>query len=262
MLLGDDNMKAKVHSIETFGCDDGWGIRYIVFLANCSMKCSYCANIDCACGKFEFEMSPQDVIDNMNQYRDFYLPNKGGLTLCGGEPLLHIDWCIETARLAKENGYTVTIDTCGYMRLEDMSKLQELLKYVDLVLMDYKAFNNDRHVHLTLRSNYRIKEAMQIMSDSGTEMWIRHVLINGTNTDSNGDIDFVYICKDIAENLKTVTRFDLLPFHNMGEDKWHELGLEYKHSDDSVPTVKQMDYRLHLAESVFRDYGRDIEVIY
>ena len=255
-------MKAKVHSIETFGCDDGWGIRYIVFLSNCSMKCSYCANIDCACGKFELEMSPQDVINDMNKYRDFYLKNKGGLTLCGGEPLLHIDWCIETAKLAKKNGYTVAVDTCGYMKLEEMYKLPELLQYVDLVLMDYKAFSSDRHVQLTLRNNYRIKEAMQIITDSGTEMWIRHVIINGTNTDCHGDIDFVDICKDIAENLKTVTRFDLLPFHNMAEDKWHELGLEYKHSDSSVPTIKQMEDRVHLAEIVFGEYGRDIKIVY
>lgn len=254
-------MKAKVHSIETFGCSDGRGIRYIVFLADCCLKCKYCANIDCAIGRFELLMEPQDVINEMNKSREFYLYNYGGLTISGGEPLLHIDWCIETARLAKENGYTVTIDTCGYMRLSDMSKLDLLLDYVDLVLMDYKAYSTTKHFLLTGKSNYRIKEVMKMISDSNVEMWIRHVVINGINTDCYGDIDFCEICKDIAENLQTVTRLDLLPFHNMAEDKWHSLGLPYELSGNNIPTVEQMENRVCLAEDIFKEYDRDIEIM-
>ena len=81
------DMYARVHSVESFGCDDGWGIRYIVFLAKCSMRCSYCANIDVACGRFTKLMKPQDVINEMNKSREFYIQNKGGLTLSGGECL-------------------------------------------------------------------------------------------------------------------------------------------------------------------------------
>lgn len=254
-------MKAKIHSIESFGCDDGRGIRYIVFLSDCCLKCKYCANIDCASGRFETLMEPQDVINEMNKSREFYIQNNGGLTISGGEPLLHIDWCIETARLAKENGYTVAIDTCGYMRLEDMSKLDSLLDYVDLVLMDYKAFSTTKHFLLTGKTNYRIKEVMKIISDSNVEMWIRHVVINGLNTDCYGDIDFCEICKDIAEYLQTVTRLDLLPFHNMAEDKWHSLGLPYELSNNNVPTVEQMESRVRLAEGIFKEYDRDIEIV-
>ena len=254
------DMYARVHSVESFGCDDGWGIRYIVFLANCGMRCSYCANIDVACGRFTKLMKPQDVINEMNRSREFYIQNKGGLTLSGGECLLHMDWCIETAKLAKENGYTVAIDTCGDCPSKDLSKLPTLLQYVDLVLMDFKAFDSKRHIMLTGKNNDGIINVMNLITESGVETWIRHVVINGTNTDKSGDEDFINICRYIARNLTTVTQLDLLPFHNMAQSKWEEMKLEYKHSDDSVPTEEQMIHRLEVAKELFTLYGRNIVV--
>ena len=101
---------------------------------------------------------------------------------------------------------------------------------------------------------------MKLITESGVETWIRHVVINGTNTDERGDEDFINICRYIARNLTTVTQLDLLPFHNMAQSKWEEMKLEYKHSDDSVPTEEQMIHRLEVAKELFTLYGRNIVV--
>lgn len=257
-------MKVKVHSIETMGTSDGYGIRYIVFLSDCLLTCSYCCNIDCAKGRFSKVMTPQEIIADMNKMKEFYLPNKGGVTLCGGEPLLHTEFAIELFKLARAEGYTTCLDTCGYTTPRQMELIPELLQYTDHVLMDFKAFDNTRHRGLTQGGNRNILKVMDMVTEAGVELWIRHVVVNGINTDELGarDIDFVNILTHIAKDLPTVTRFDLLPFHNFGAYKWEEVGLPYVHGEHNVPTESQMKSREKIAQDIFKDYGRSIQIVY
>lgn len=239
-------MKCRVHGIETFGCDDGYGIRYIVFLQGCQGGCIYCHNVSSWNFNGGEVMDTDDIIEDMVHYKSFYEPNKGGITLSGGEALNQLDACIDLARKTHLNGLTVALDTTGLISLDDnLDKVRKLLRYVDCVLLDLKAGTDVMHDRLCKFKLQRAKEFAKLCDDMGIEIWIRHVVLKGYNAES--DYDLKEILK-FVKTLKHVTRFDLLPFHNMGGYKWDECGIKYTLSDDNVPTDKDMQRKYYLAQ--------------
>ena len=218
-------MKGYVHSIETFGSVDGPGIRYVVFMQGCPMRCLYCHNPDTwAIGKGR-EVEAEELISEYEKNKMFY--RGGGITVTGGEPLLQVDFLIELFSLAKEKGIHTCIDTSGITytgaSTEYQAKLDRLLEYVDLVMLDIKHIDPIRHRELTSKDNGGILAFAKHLEQKGVPVWIRHVIVKGYTDDSES---LLSLGRFIGA-LSNVKALDVLPYHAMGEAKYRELGMEY-----------------------------------
>ena len=239
-------MKCRVHGIETMGADDGYGLRYIVFLQGCKGGCIYCHNVSSWNFNGGEEMDTNDIIEDMIHSKEFYKPNKGGITISGGEALHQLDACIDLARKTHLQGLTVALDTTGLISLEDnLESVQKLLRHVDCVLLDFKAGTDEMHDKLCKFKLQRAKEFATLCDKMGVEMWIRHVVLKGYNAES--DYDLMKIL-EFVKTLHYVTQFDLLPFHDMGHYKWDECGIPYSLSNDNVPDDEDMKRKYELVQ--------------
>ncbi len=218
-------MVGSVHSIETFGSVDGPGIRYVVFMQGCPMRCLYCHNPDTwAIGKGR-EVTAEELLAEYEKNKMFY--RSGGITVTGGEPLLQVDFLIELFSLAKARGIHTCLDTSGITYSECnttyIAKLDELMKYTDLVMLDIKHIDPEKHRELTSRDNSGVLAFARYLADKGVSVWIRHVIVKGYT--------------DCPEHLRALGRFigglrnvkalDVLPYHSMGEKKYAQLGIDY-----------------------------------
>ena len=230
-------IKGRIHSVESFGSADGPGVRYIVFLKGCNMRCQYCHNPDTWAKDGGELMTPEEVLKKALRYKTYW-KEKGGITVSGGEALLQIDFVTELFRLAKEKGVNTCLDTSGNpFSLEEpfKSKFDELMKYTDLFMLDIKHMDDAAHRKLTGQTNQNILEMAAYLSDHGKAMWIRHVLVPGITTEE----DELYRLRSFLDTLKTVERVEVLPYHTLGVFKWKELGIPYQLEDP--PTKEQID---------------------
>ena len=218
-------MKGYVHSIETFGSVDGPGIRYVVFLQGCPMRCLYCHNPDTwAIGKGR-EVDSEELIEEYEKNKMFY--RNGGITVTGGEPLLQIDFLIELFSLAKQRGIHTCIDTSGITyspeAKEYLEKLDILMDCVDLVMLDIKHIDGAKHRALTSRDNGGILAFARYLAERDIPVWVRHVIVKGYTDDAD---DLRALGRFIG-GMKNVKALDVLPYHAMGESKYLELGIRY-----------------------------------
>lgn len=218
-------IKGYIHSLESFGSVDGPGVRYVVFLSGCAMRCQFCHNPDTwKMGEGQV-FTPEQLLKKALRYRNYW-GDKGGITVSGGEPMLQIDFLTEFFRLAKAEGVHTTLDTSGnpYTIKEPWhSKFLELMKYTDLVMLDIKQIDEEAHKVLTGFSNENILAMARELSDIGKPMWIRHVLVPGG---SDRD-DYLHSLADFIHTLKSVERVEVLPYHTLGTFKWENLGIPY-----------------------------------
>ena len=248
-------IKGKIHSVESFGSVDGPGVRYIVFLQGCHMRCKYCHNPETWAMEGGEELTAKEVFDKAYRYRNYWKKN-GGITVSGGEALLQIDFVIALFKLAKEKGVHTTLDTSGnpFTREEPFfSKFNELMKVTDLFMLDIKQIDDEKHKKLTGWTNSNILDLAQYLSDNGKAMWIRHVLVPGITTD---DADLEKL-RDFVGSLKTVGRFEILPYHTLGVFKWENLGIPYELGDVMPPTKEEIAHAeeiLHTAD--YKDYAK------
>lgn len=232
-------IKGRIHSVESFGSADGPGVRYIVFLKGCNMRCQYCHNPDTWAKDGGELMTPEEVLKKALRYKTYW-KEKGGITVSGGEALLQIDFVTELFRLAKEKGVNTCLDTSGNpFSLEEpfKSKFDELMKYTDLFMLDIKHMDDAAHRKLTGQTNQNILEMAAYLSDHGKAMWIRHVLVPGITTEE----DELYRLRSFLDTLKTVERVEVLPYHTLGVFKWKELGIQYQLEGVDPPTKEQID---------------------
>lgn len=232
-------IKGRIHSVESFGSADGPGVRYIVFLKGCNMRCQYCHNPDTWAKDGGELMTPEEVLKKALRYKTYW-KEKGGITVSGGEALLQIDFVTELFRLAKEKGVNTCLDTSGNpFSLEEpfKSKFDELMKYTDLFMLDIKHMDDAAHRKLTGQTNQIILEMAAYLSDHGKAMWIRHVLVPGITTDE----DELHRLRSFLDTLKTVERVEVLPYHTLGVFKWKELGIPYQLEGVDPPTKEQID---------------------
>ena len=232
-------IKGRIHSVESFGSADGPGVRYIVFLKGCNMRCQYCHNPDTWAKDGGELMTPEEVLKKALRYKTYW-KEKGGITVSGGEALLQIDFVTELFRLAKEKGVNTCLDTSGNpFSLEEpfKSKFDELMKYTDLFMLDIKHMDDAAHRKLTGQTNQNILEMAAYLSDHGKAMWIRHVLVPGITTEE----DELYRLRSFLDTLKTVERGEVLPYHTLGVFKWKELGIPYQLEGVDPPTKEQID---------------------
>lgn len=226
-------MTLNIHSIESFGTVDGPGVRFVIFVQGCPLRCAYCHNPD----TWKQNMGKQtDIDDLLKQIDDYsiFLKN-GGVTISGGEPLLYAKELLYLFKKLKQKGIHTCIDTSGYIPLNDTIK--ELLDYTDLLLLDIKVFDEQKHKDLTGVSNQNILSFARYLSDIEKPVWIRHVLVPTVNN-SNENITQL---KRFIDTLNNVSKIELIPYHSMGVFKWRELGLEYKMSHIKAPTKQEME---------------------
>ncbi len=220
------SITGKIHSCESFGAADGPGVRYIVFLQGCKMRCKYCHNPDTWNLSGGEEKSADELIQSALKFKKYW-GDKGGITISGGEPLLQIDFLIDLLKKAKEEGIHTTIDTAGnpFTREEPFfAKFEELMKYTNLLLLDLKEINPKRHKELTGFENSNILEMAKYLSEIGKPVWIRHVLVP-ENSDFDEDLTAL---GDFIGSLSNVEKVEVLPYHTLGKFKWDNLGIAYQ----------------------------------
>ena len=234
--------RGKVHSLESFGLVDGPGVRYVIFLQGCPMRCQYCHNPETWTTEGGSWWTAEKLFRQAYRYKNYWKKKgqaHGGITVSGGEPLLQWEFVTELFTLAKEKKVHTALDTAGSIfgasRLP-MEGFERLMEVTDLILLDLKEMNPQKHKKLTGMENAPILEMARWLSDHGKEMWVRHVVVPGL-TDSREEL---LEMKAFLDSLKTVTRVELLPYHTMGRAKWENLGIPYVLDGVPTPTEEEM----------------------
>lgn len=228
------DIKGRVHSFETFGTVDGPGIRFIVFMKGCPLKCKYCHNRDAWSPEGAKLYTAEEVMTEIRKYRNFIDSSNGGVTVSGGEPLIQPEFLKELFEKCKEEGIHTAVDTSGYVRVEDV---KDVLEYTDLVLLDLKHANAVKHKDLTGVENDRIKLFTKYLADINKPVWIRYVLVPGY-TDDEDDLMAAY---EYLKDFKNIEKIEVLPYHSMGKEKWEKLNCEYPLEGVPVPTKQEVE---------------------
>lgn len=232
-------MIGHIHSTESFGAADGPGVRFIVFMQGCHMRCRYCHNPDTWKMDGGDEVTADEILKRALRFKPYW-GKDGGITISGGEPLLQIDFVIELFKKAKELGINTCIDTAGNPFTKEepfFSKFEELMKYTDLLLLDLKEINPTRHKDLTGFDNSNIIEMAKYLSEINKPVWIRHVLVP-EYSDFDEDLDAL---GDFIDTLSNVDRVEILPYHTLGKFKWENLGIPYTLESISPPSAERIE---------------------
>lgn len=232
------NHLGLIHSCESFGSVDGPGVRYVIFMQGCNMRCAYCHNPDT--WKIGIgDTSAQEVFKQAIRCKSYWR-NGGGITVSGGEPLLQIDFLIDLFTLAKKEEVNTCIDTCGQPfdsnNKEFMTKFNKLLELTDLLLVDIKHIDNEKHIKLTGKPNTNILEMLKYLDKVKKPVWIRHVLVPSINDDELS----LYKTKEFIDTLSNVKRVEILPYHNLGVYKYAKLGIKYRLEGIKPPTKEDL----------------------
>ena len=224
---------ARIHSIETLGTVDGPGIRFVIFMQGCHLKCKYCHNRDTwdlSCGTV---ITIEELINKITRYSNYFKASNGGVTVSGGEPLLQINFLINLFKELKKLNIHTAIDTSGMFSITP--KLEELISLTDLFLIDIKHIDSNKCKELVGFSNEKELEFIRYLNKIHKPIWIRQVIIPSI-TDSNNDL---LMLKDFIASLSNVQKVELLKYHNMGKFKWESLGEKYEL--ENVPNATDED---------------------
>lgn len=216
-------MMGSVDSIETFGLVDGPGIRTVIFLNGCSLRCKFCHNPETWKIK-ELNYTSEEIVEKVKRNKP-YFKNGGGVTFSGGEPLLQYEFLLDTCKKLKQEDIHIAIDTAGIGNGE----YTELFQNIDLVLLDIKAIDRDSYKGITGTDRFlEFVDFVNKLNKTNLEVWIRQVIVPGIND----NVDYIKsLSKFIKDNINKVTRVDFLPYHKMGVEKYTKLGLEDPYID-------------------------------
>lgn len=242
--MNDSAMTGLVHSVESCGTVDGPGIRFVVFLSGCSLRCRYCHNPDTSYKRQGKERSVEDVLEEISRYAAFVKNAGGGVTLSGGDPLFQPAFTRALLRGCKEMGLHTCLDTSGHL---GCNADEALLADVDLVLLDIKAWQPECYRALTGQPLQPTLDFATRLAELGKPVWLRYVLVPGVNDQEES----ITPLAQFAAGLGNVQRVDVLPLHHMGRFKWAELGLDYTLADTEPPTQEQ----ILAAKAIFRACG-------
>ena len=230
-------MNGRIHSCESFGTVDGPGIRYVVFLQGCPMRCRYCHNPDTWDMGGGRDCTVEEIIDAYCKNRPFY--ETGGITVTGGEPLMQLDFVTELFTAAKQQGIHTCIDTSGVMfhpqDAKQRQKLERLMQVTDLVMLDIKHMDNEHHNALTGHGNENILAFARYLDEQGIAIWIRRVVAPGLS-DQPDELEQLGRFIGSLRNLKAL---DVIPYHTMGVEKYKALGIPY--SLEGVPAMSPQE---------------------
>ena len=231
----DSDALGHVHSIYTGGMVDGPGIRTVVFLAGCSLRCLYCHNPDTWLRMRGMKKNVGAVLEEVAKYRSYYKFSGGGITISGGEPADQPFFLTELLKACRENGIHTVLDTSGCAN-EEIAK--EILPHVDLMLLDFKAFAPDLYQRVS--GGQKVERPILTLRHAqllGIPTWIRFVLVPGL-TDNKKDLQEMAA---FLKNFDNIEKIDILPFHKHGEHKWAELNFEYELTNTAPPTPEQIE---------------------
>ena len=233
--------KGYIHSTESFGSVDGPGIRFLIFMQGCHMRCRYCHNPDTwKVGSVGFgsPATVSELLDKAERYRAYWGPD-GGITVSGGEALLQIDFLIELVEEAHRRGINTCLDTAAqpFTREEPfLGKFERLMQSTDLVLLDIKHIDSEKHRWLTGHGNENILDCARFLSDINKSVWIRHVLVPGITDDE----EQLTKLRQMLDTLHNIQKVEVLPYHTLGTFKWEQLGVPYSLKDVPTPTAEQV----------------------
>ena len=237
-------IKGKIHSIETFGTVDGPGIRLVVFMQGCPMRCKYCHNPDTWNLNSSKELSPEEIITLFNKNKVYY--KNGGITLSGGEPLLQSEFAAKVFELAKKQNIHTALDTSGILyNPEKPDEYDHLLKFTDLVMLDIKHINPEAHKSLCGYSNENVLAFAKYLSDIKKDLLVRHVVVP-TLTDNPQDL---FSLGEFIGTLSSVKSIEILPYHTMGVTKYNQMNIPYPLKD--IPPLTKAE--LKKAEQIISD---------
>ena len=245
-----DSCKGIVHSLESFGAADGPGVRFVVFLQGCNMRCKYCHNPETWANTGGKAYTVDELVQQALKYRAYWGRDmeKGGVTVSGGEPLLQIEFVTAFFKKLKSLGVHTALDTAGQPFCDTpdfLEKFDALLKYTDLVLLDLKEMDKESHQSLTGVSNENILKMAMYLSCQNIPMWIRRVLVPGV---TDGEEELKQLSAFI-KTLKTVEKVEVLPYHTLGLFKWENLKIPYSLEGVKTPTAEEVKR----AEAIIKD---------
>ena len=230
--------KGFVHSVESFGSVDGPGIRFLIFLQGCPMRCQFCHNPDSWKTGIGEERTADELLDKAERFRAYWGDN-GGLTGSGGEALLQIDFLLELFEKAKQRGIGTCLDTSAQLftrKSPFFEKFERLMELTDTVLLDIKHIDDEEHRKLTRHSNANILDCARYLSEIDKPVWIRHVLIPGI-TDKD---EYLVRLRDFLSTLHNIERIEVLPYHTLGVYKYEKLGIDYPLKDVQPPAAERV----------------------
>lgn len=236
----DKTTMARIHSFETFGTVDGPGIRFVVFMQGCHLRCKYCHNRDTWDINTGEIVNIKELVDKIEKYSTYFKASNGGVTISGGEPLLQADFLITLFKELKKLGIHTAIDTSGMVDITD--KIKELISLTDLFLLDIKHINSEKCKELVGFSNEKELEFARYLNSINKPMWIRQVLIPGI-TDEKEDL---LKLKKFIKSLSNIEKVEILKYHDMGKFKWEQMGYKYdlediaNATDEDVSRVKEI----------------------
>lgn len=229
-------MLGFIHSIESFGTVDGPGVRMVVFMKGCPMRCQYCHNPDTWDSSGGEEISVKEILSKYNSKKSFY--RNGGITVSGGEPLMQMKFVTELLKSAKAQGIHTCIDTSGILfdkeNKKKVKEFNELIKYTDLVLLDIKHIDDNKHKRLTGFSNKNILDFAEYLEEKNVPVCIRHVVVPGITFNEH----YLFELGKYIGTLKNLKSIDVLAYHDMGKSKYESLGFEYP-LKDTPPLSKE-----------------------
>lgn len=229
--FNDKPVVGNIHSIETFGAFDGPGIRYVLFLQGCPFRCQYCHNRDTWSTNTNKLLSVNEILHDFEIYSHFY--KDGGLTVSGGEALLQLPFLIQLFKEAKKRNIHTCLDTsAGCYTINQIDMYKELLSYTDLVLLDIKHIDEQKHIILTSNSNKQVLEFARLLDELNVKTIIRHVLLPTIN---DNEI-YLYKLREFLNTLNNLVGIEVLAYHKTGIKKWDEMGIKYELLDIKEPS--------------------------
>ena len=213
-----------IHSIETMGLVDGPGIRIVVFMQGCPLRCLFCHNPETWNKESKNKMTSKEIVDEVRKYRP-YIEKDGGVTFSGGEPLLQSEFLLEILKMCKRAGIHTCIDTSGTGY--DKKYLDEILKYTDLVILDIKAINEIDYKKMTGKDMSMFKFFKDKLIENNKKIWLRQVIVPNINDNE----EYILELKKYIKTFKNVEKVELLPYHSMGIEKYKKLNIKYRLED-------------------------------
>ena len=232
--MNNENVTGRIHSFESLGAVDGPGIRFVVFMQGCHLKCKYCQNRDTWDINSGEQYTVKQVVEKIMRYKNYIVASNGGVTLSGGEPLLQQDFVISLFQELKKQNISTCLDTSGMFTITD--KIKQIVDLTDIFLLDIKSINDETCKWLTGSSNSLELEFAKYINEKNKRIWIRQVLVPDI-TDKKEDL---LKLKDFLKTIN-VEKFEFLPYHDLGKYKWEKLGLPYELEDVRVASNKDVE---------------------
>ncbi|OOF11362.1 MULTISPECIES: pyruvate formate lyase 1-activating protein [Salinivibrio] len=239
----------RIHSFESCGTVDGPGIRFIVFMQGCLMRCKYCHNRDTWDTHGGKEVTVDEIMKDVRAYRHFITASGGGVTASGGEAMLQPEFVRDFFQAAKAEGIHTCLDTNGYVR-KHTPVIDEVLDATDLVMLDLKQLNDEIHENLVGVSNRRTLDFANYLHKIGQKTWIRYVVVPGYTDDD----DSAHRLGQFIKEMDNIEKVELLPYHQLGAHKWEALGYDYELQDVAPPSKEVMDN----VKNIISSYGHTV----